>query len=309
MEKNKFETFLESNLLKVLKLETKKTLGNRLDYIGASDIGGCPYKVVTDKLNPPEHSLKQQIIFQRGHLAEALVYKMLDGLDVVDQFEVLGDIDNFPLKAHLDFLIKAKNRCVIIEVKTVSAPVDEPYESWVFQVHMQMGMMLEECGHNVEAHILAIDLNSGWMKTFKIEFDDNIFNLCLNKAQHIKDSLAGECEPKAIVQFYCGSCHLKMSCPKQGKFAEDLPEDIKDDIKFIKESKAMAKESKLRENRVKSFLVNTDVKLAKDTCTDTIVSIRENETSRLDMYRFKTENPDLYKEYLKTTSTYVMSVI
>lgn len=308
---DKFESFLAENLARVLNLETKNTLGDRNTYIGASDIGGCPYKIVKSKQNPPVYSLKQQIIFQRGHLAENLVSKMLDGLDVVDQFEVLGQLDQIQLKAHLDKLIMSKSRCVIVEVKTVSAPTEEPYESWVYQVQFQMGLLQqqEECDHEVEAYVLALDLNTGWMKTFNIEFDDYLFETCLGKAQHIEDAMSGHVEPKAIIQNYCSTCPFKMECPKQGAFAEDLPEDIKADLVFIKEAKAKAKESKARENRVKNYLVNMGVKLGKDACTDTVVTVKEQKTSRFDTEAFKLEHPELYEKYLNSSSAYRMNII
>jgi CRISPR-associated exonuclease Cas4 len=309
MSPNKFESFIAKNLKRVLGLETEKTLGDRNTYIGASDIGGCPYKTVMSKRNPPEISLQQQIIFQRGHLAENLVTKMLDGLNVIDQHEVLGQIGTIPLKAHLDKIIRSKDRCVNVEVKTVSAPVDEPYESWVLQVQYQMGLMLEECDHNVESYILAMDLNTGWLKTFKIEFDDSLFELCLKKAEHLEDAMLGNIEPKCIIQNYCGLCPYKMFCPKQGQFAEDLPEDVKKDLEFIKNSKQMQKESKLRENRAKEYLVNTGVSLGKDTRSNTVVSVREQETSRFNIKQFALDHPELHKEYLKTTPSHVMTVI
>ncbi|MEA2098931.1 MAG: Dna2/Cas4 domain-containing protein [Campylobacterota bacterium] len=306
---SKFEKFITQNLTRVLDLESKTSLGDRSTYIGASDIGGCPYKTIMSKRNPPVHSLQQQIIFQRGHLAEILVSKMLDGLNVIDQYEVMENIGEIPLKAHLDKIVKSKDRCVVVEVKTVPAPVDEPYESWVMQVMLQMGMLLEECEHNVQAYILAMDLNSGWLKTFEIEFDDSLFELCLSKKQHIEDAMLGLVEPKCIIQYYCGSCPYKMSCPKQGQFAEDLPEDIKQDLEFIKKSKLMAKESKKRENRVKSYLVNTGIAQGKDTRSDTVVTVKEQETSRFDIQAFAKDYPELHKQYLNTSSSYRMTVI
>ncbi len=306
---DKFESFIAANLTRVLDLETKKTLGDRNTYIGASDIGGCPYKTVMSKRNPPKHSLKQQIIFQRGHLAENLVSKMLDGLPVVDQFEILGEIDDAQLKAHLDKLIKSKDRCVIVEVKTVPAPVTSPYERWVMQVQLQMGMMLQECNHDVEAYILAIDLNSGWLKTFKIEFDDALFEVCLTKAKHIEDARAGRCEPKALIQNYCGSCHLKMTCPKQGQFAEELPHDLKLDLDFIKRSKEMAKESKLRENRVKKYLIEMGIESGKDIDTDTVVSVKKTTSTRLDIEALKIKYPEIYKELSYESPSHRMTVI
>ena len=44
MKTDKFESYIASNLDKVLGLETINTLGDRNTYIGASDIGGCPFK-------------------------------------------------------------------------------------------------------------------------------------------------------------------------------------------------------------------------------------------------------------------------
>jgi len=308
MSAKMFEAFIEKNLLRVLDKESKISLGDRSEYIGASDIGGCPYKTIMSKRKPPIHSLKQQIIFQRGHLAENLVTKMLDGLPVEDQFEILGELDQFSLKAHLDKLIKSKDRCVIVEVKTVSAPVDEPYESWVMQVQFQMGLILQECNHNVEAYVLAIDLNSGWMKVFEIEFDDGLFEVCLGKAQHIIDAIRGQVEPKAIIQNYCSTCPYLMTCPKQGQHALELPEDIKADLEFIKKSKQMAKESKLRENRVKNYLVNTGIEIGKDLSSSTVVSVREQESSRFNIQAFAKDYPDLHKQYLRTTSSYRMTV-
>jgi len=306
---DEFESFIASNLEKVLGLETKETLGDRNTYIGASDIGGCPFKTVMSKRNPPKISLKQQIIFQRGHLAEDLVSKMLDGLPVVDQHEILANFDEIPFKAHLDKLIEAKNRCVIVEVKTVSAPVDTPYESWVLQVQMQMGAMLEQCNHQVEAFVLAIDLNSGWLKTFHFEFDDDLFELCLSKRQHIEDAMKGLCEPKAIVQYYCGSCPFKMRCPKQGAIANDLPFDLVQDLAFIKESKRMAKEAKLRENRVKKYLVEMGIERGRDIQSNTVVSVSDSTMKRLDIESLKIAHPAIYEEFLTERTSHRMTVI
>lgn len=100
-----------------------------------------------------------------------------------------------------------------------------------------------------------------------------------------------------------------MQCPKQGQFAEDLPEDVKQDLEFIKKAALIEKESNLRKKRVKSYLVNTGVTLGKDTRSDTIVSIREQQTSRFDTQAFQIAHPELYKEFLNTSSGYRMTVV
>jgi CRISPR-associated exonuclease Cas4 len=257
------------------------------------------------------HSLEQNIVFQRGHIAENLVDKMLDGLNLEKQTEVKMQLDNIslPLKAHLDRLVKSPKKCVIVEIKTVSAPIDEPYESWRLQVQYQMGLMQEECDHQVDAHILAFNLNTGWIDSWPVIFDKTLFNLCQNKARHIADALKGNVEPKAIIQGYCATCPFKMECPKQGKFAQELPEEIKQDLEFIKKAKKMEKEAKQRAVRVKEFLVNTGVKSCKDVGSDTVVTVRETQTTRFDTYAFASDYPDLHKKYQKTSPGFKMTVL
>lgn len=308
----RFESFIFNNLDRVLKLETLDTLGNRMKYIGSSDLSDCPYKVVQSKLNPPKYSIKQQIIFQRGHLAESIVAKMLSGLkNVREQVEVTAEMGTLPLKAHIDFLVKDKKKCVIIEAKTVSAPIDVPYESWVMQVQYQMGLLMQEgCNSNeIEAYVLALDLNTGWLKSFKVEFSDALFEISLGKAEHIEESLLGKCEPKAVIQNYCGTCPYKMECPKQGKFSEELPLDLKADLEFIKKSKVMAKESKLREANVKKYLVEMGIESGKDENASTVVSIKKQTTTRVNLEQLKLVYPEIYKELSYESNLHRMTVI
>jgi len=303
------EKFLESNLTKVLKKETKETLGDRNTYIGASDIGGCPFNVVMAKRNPPEHSMKQQIIFQRGHLAESIVKKMFTGLNIVEQHEVVGQIGEVPIKAHIDMLVKSKTRCVVIEIKTVSAPVSVPYESWVLQVQLQMGLMMEECDHEIEAYVIAMDLNTGWLKAFRIEFNDVLFNTCLNKAEHLEDAMLGRCEPKAIIQYYCGTCPFKMQCPKRGEFGTDLPSEVAADLKFIKEAALMKKEADRRKARVKNYMVNMNIKVGRDIENQAVCSVQETNYSGFDTEALKINYPKIYKELSTTSSSHKLTVL
>ena len=52
-------------------------LGNRSEYIGASDVGQCPRKTIMGKLFPQPITIEQQIVFERGHLAENIVHESL----------------------------------------------------------------------------------------------------------------------------------------------------------------------------------------------------------------------------------------
>ena len=305
----KLLSYIRKSIQEYVKKHTQETLGDRSTYIGASDIGGCPYKTVMSKRQPPVNSLEQELIFFRGHIAEEFVSRGLSGLKVEDQVEVVSELNGFPLKAHLDRLVKGKDRDVIIEVKSTSAPLYEPYESWVFQVTYQMGLMFEKTGKMPDAYVLALDVNSGWIEEFKIEFDDAIFEICLSKAEHIIDALEGRCEPKAIVQYYCGSCPFKMQCPKQGKFAEDLPSALQEDIEFVKAFKVMQKEAKKREARIKEYMVNMGIDAFKDEATDTVVTTKEMQSTRIDTKKLKEFHLDVYEECVKTSSYYRTNIL
>lgn len=307
-----FKDFVKKNFSRVLKEETKSSLGDRSKYVGSSDVGSCPYKVVREKLSPVEHSFEKQIVFQRGHIAETMVEKMITGLNYRKQVEVKGDINNFPLKSHIDFLIEGKNESIIIEVKTVSSPIKEPNESWVLQTQFQMGLLnneIQDEDHKVRAIIFAIDVNTGWSEEFNQDFDDSLFLYSLNKAAHIADCLENEAKPKAVIQHYCGSCPFQNECPKQGGFADEVPEEIKEDISRLKEIKSLDKEKKLLEKKIKEFLVNVGINNYKhEGAEDLIVTLKEIESSRFNTAAFKKDHPDLYEEYTKVSQSIKMTV-
>ncbi len=312
-KKISFEEFAIENFLKTINQESKESLGDRSKYIGASDVGGCPFKAIKEKLEKPEYSFEKHIVFQRGHIAEELVAKMINGVPFERQVEVKGEIDNFPLIAHLDFLIKGKNRSVIIEAKTVSAPTDEPYESWILQVQFQMGLLMNEIqneDHQIEAYVVAIDINKGWYKIFKIDFNDDLFLMALNKATHLVDCLLNGAKPKAIIQNYCSSCPFVQECPKQGCFASELPENFKQDLKDIKEHKTQEKIIKQKEDQLKEYLINTGLEKAKidDEDLSVVITCKESVSNRFDTTAFRKEHPELATLYTKESSSYRMTI-
>lgn len=101
---SKLEKFIEMNLPKVLAEDTASSLGDRSKYIGASDIGSCLRKGYLSKIQKVEHDIAQHIVFERGHIAEGIVAKMLRGTPYREQVEVAGKASNgYDIKAHIDF--------------------------------------------------------------------------------------------------------------------------------------------------------------------------------------------------------------
>lgn len=311
--KKTFEEFAIENFLKTINQESKESLGDRSKYIGASDVGGCPFKTIKEKLEKPEYGVEKHLVFQRGHIAEEIVAKMINGVPYKRQFELKGEIDNFPLIAHLDFLIKGKTRSVIVEAKTVKEQINEPYESWILQVQFQMGLLLNEIqdeNHQIEAYIVAMDINEGWYKIFKIDFNDDLFLMALNKANHLVDCLTKGEKPKAIIQNYCSTCPFIKECPKQGCFATELPDNMKEDLKAIKAHKKQDKVIKQKEDALKEYLINTGLEKAKidDEDFSVVISCKESVSNRFDTNAFKKDHPELAQQYLKESSSFRMTI-
>lgn len=64
---------LLTSLRKLARQHTEETLGDRRNYLGASDIGYCPRKTILERIHPGEHDLATLLRFQRGHMTEDIV--------------------------------------------------------------------------------------------------------------------------------------------------------------------------------------------------------------------------------------------
>lgn len=309
-----FEEFVSTNFQKLTEEESKKSLGDRSKYIGASDVGGCPYQVIKSKLEKPKYSIKKQIQFKFGHLTEEIVDMFLHGLNYERQVELNGEIDNFPIKAHLDYLIKSKKRSIIVEVKSCKDDIpNAPLESWILQVQFQMGLLMNKIQdeeHDVKAYVIAFHRGTGDYKIFKIDFNDDLFLMALNKANHLVDCLTKGEKPKAIIQNYCSSCPFVQECPKQGCFASELPDNMKEDLKAIKAHKTQEKIIKQKEDALKEYLINTGLEKAKidDEDFSVVISCKESVSNRFDTNAFKKDHPELAQQYLKESSSFRMTI-
>ena len=130
--------------LAVQEESSKKFIGGRSTTVGASDIGGCLRKSYLGKIhNDFEHApLDTLIKMERGSISEEIVAKGLSsaGIETFDQVR-LTHPDNEDYVCHIDFLLKGEDSLHILEVKTTSLEVSEPYESWVLQVIFQMSLL------------------------------------------------------------------------------------------------------------------------------------------------------------------------
>lgn len=296
----KLDVFINKNFPKVLAKETASSLGDRSKYIGASDIGGCLRKSFLSKQQKTEYDIAQHIVFERGHLSEGIVAKMLEGTPFKIQIEACGKADNgFPIKAHIDFVVDFGREVVVVEAKSTSIPVDEPYESWVLQIQLQMGLLKPSLPNkSIRGYIIAIDVNTGWYKTFEVEPNKTLYNIALSNANTLANALKSNKCPDGEIQLYCKKCPFKNDCPAVSKGAnKQLPFNIKALIHKLKKFESIEKEIKKCKDEVKTFLEATNTNVAKSN--DITVSLHQNKGDEysIDLNKLRVEEPNIYAKY------------
>ena len=295
---SKLKEYIQKTLPKVLKEETAKTLGDRSKYIGASDIGSCLRKAYLSKTINEEHSIEQLIIFERGHIAENIIKKMLHGVPLKEQVEVKGKATNgYEIKAHIDFTVNSKDSIVVVEAKSTSVEVEEPYESWVLQVQLQMGLLQKENPNkSVRGYVIAINVNTGWHETFNIPPNKALFDIAMSRVNILADALVSKTEPKAEVQLYCSKCAFKQNCPAITKMTEEtLPADVTKIVSKIAKNKAVEKEIKELKSQLKGFMESTNISVAKTENT-TVSLVKRKGKKTVDTELLQQVAPDIYAQ-------------
>ena len=301
-----FKEFLETELRKISKEETENTLGNRANYIGASDVAGCLFSSYLGKKNTIEHSLEKLLIFERGHIAERIIEKALKskGLNYFSQYEIVDEVLSVPVKAHLDFVIETKKEIVVLETKTTNRTLEMPYSSWVLQIQFQMGLLKKTTNKNVRGYIIALDLNSGSLMEFPVEFDENLFSIAINKAEKLAEAMLTDEAPEPEEQLYCSSCPFKGQCPLFSEIKEEIENDeILFSIEKLKELEAQKKEIEAHIKVIKADLEAffKEKGLNKAKVGEFVVSISSDSSYvTIDTTKIKKDRPDLYEELIQT---------
>ena len=126
-------------------------LGERLSYVGMSDIGQfiqCPRVSIIHRfsLQKADENLSRTLTLQRGHWFEDGVAKALSALNLpfVRQLEIAVDNDGCPVRAHLDFVlvsVRPRPTVRVLEVKSCTRLPDTLYASYEVQVYGQISML------------------------------------------------------------------------------------------------------------------------------------------------------------------------
>ncbi len=224
---------LQNSLQLLSKQHTEETLGDRRDYLGASDVGYCPRKVILERIYPGEHDLATLLRFQRGHMAEDIVAAAFTAAGFSNferQVELDISTDKLPALVHIDFVFTAQQKKIksILEVKSGKIP-DQPYSSWESQLYLQMGALAKKYpDYTIKGALLSLDLGDGDAGFFNgYTPQGTLYNGLLQRAESIwndyQQRLKGQkVELKTEPGPLCGFCNHIRTCPRFT--ADDIPE-------------------------------------------------------------------------------------
>jgi CRISPR-associated exonuclease Cas4 len=244
---------LLTSLRQLTKQHAKEILGNRSDYLGASEIGNCPRKVILEKINPPEHDLASLLRFERGHMAEEIIARVFTAAGFAHferQVEILLDGD-VPVKAHIDFVFTSDSQKIksILEVKSTTTLPENPYGSWKSQLYIQMGVLAEKFpDHTIRGALIALDLAHGQVDFFNgYRPEEGIFAGLIKKAEATWSAYqairnGAEVELATAPDLLCGFCSHLTTCPRFA--AEDIPHlaSIVGELQELQQSERQLKE-------------------------------------------------------------------
>lgn len=308
---NKFLDYVEEGLRRYSQKQTQQTLGDRSTYIGGSDLFKCPRQIMLSKKHPVVPSLKDNIIFSRGHLAEGILANAFEGMEFnyEEQYEVIGTDELEGVRAHIDFLVNFGKTSVLVEVKSVSSPLSTPREAWYYQVLLGIGLM-KRAGKNISdrAHIFCVDVNTGWYDSFEVIYTDESFQQVIQEAKKMVAYLKSpEIPTECKVTPLCAYCKYSVDCPVISKGGVEINGEMMEDLRLLCEFSDKEREAKngkeLVSRRIMKFMDATRIKNLKIGNQFVTLTTR-NSGERVDTQFLKINFPEIYKRCLKESSTY-----
>lgn len=220
-------TLLLECLQDVTSKQIQKGLGDRSQYIGASDLNnGCIRKTILGKRHKRDLDLQSSLFFMRGHLAELIIMMALRAKKVsfIYQPELVHP-DKPYQKAHLDFMFMGKNRIHVLDIKT--GKDGKNLNMYKPQIENQMGLVKLNYPEveKVTGAICHIDLTSALFKYENgFEFDPEAFAEGQKQVDLIWDIMQYPGTEDAHTQKtpLCGWCDSINTCPRF--IGSELPE-------------------------------------------------------------------------------------
>jgi len=290
-------------------------LGDRATYIGASDIGQCPRKVVLSKQEETAHDLATLIKFARGHLAENIVAIALKA--VGQKFQTQVEVGFEVFKAHLDFVFGTPETPTgVMEVKSVSTMPTSPWDSWIDQLTIQVGLLMKAGWKKVRPSnlILAMNLNTGELEGFPVEFDQPRFEALLEKGRAIWACVEDpDCPPRTERGPLCSWCIYRPDCPAYS--TEGLPEvEVETEaVRFVElkeQEKLIQTEIGNLGKRIKTAMKSAfpDAEAAAARAGDITIKVGFRSRTFVDSKGLQKVHPEIYEKYSRVSTYEVLTV-
>jgi CRISPR-associated exonuclease Cas4 len=299
-------------LLKLINNEDSASLGDRAQYIGASDIGKCPRQVVLGKLQKTTHTVRELIRFVRGHVTETVVNRVLEvsGAFYTTQVEVIHP--NYPfILAHIDCILhdgptlEESTTMVVKEMKSPKEVPDEPYDNQIMQVYYQLGLLkLKYPNVDISGHIFNLSVADGEYLDFGAYTpNDAVFASLVEKAKKLMECVRDGKEPECEVGLLCGFCHYKQGCPPFMSDKPPLPDEL---VAAIAEYDMLRAEKKCIEHKmekIKEEVVAYTGNYYKNPVGSLVLKVSKAADSfTLDGSLLKTTCPDIWERFKKPKS-------
>lgn len=278
---------------------------DRSDFIGASDIGQCMKKSYLSKVQGEEFSFEQYMVFERGHLAENIVKKGLvnNGIPFGSQESIRLKGENDFIKLHPDFVAQYLQYAMVHEVKSISSPLPNgrPRESWILQNQLQLLGVIQEYDCHALGNITTINLNSGELLEFEIKPNELLQEAATSRAKKLWDCVQTKTEPEGEVSDLCAFCSFKGQCQTLRDRGDELPDEIVQMAKKVKEHARAEKEIKAIKDNIKAYFEAAGIqKGVADGITMTVHSYGKDTSVAK---KLKSENPELYTNLAERSET------
>ncbi|MFH7321460.1 hypothetical protein ACHHRT_12740 [Desulfurivibrio sp. D14AmB] len=247
---SKLKDCLLNGLQKLAQQHTAETLGDRSQYLGVSEVGSCPRKVILSKINPVEHDLVTLLRFRRGHMAEDIVADALTAAGFAN-FERQVEIRDGNTMCHIDFVFTSQSAKTksILEVKSPEKTPQTPHSSWETQLYLQMGLLARKYpDYVIKGAILSIPLGDEVELFNGYTPENGIFNGLRDRAEGIwldyQRAVNGEeVELATEVTPLCGYCPHLSTCPRfDADEAEELAGTVDELVALQAQYKALAQQ-------------------------------------------------------------------
>jgi len=310
------------------RLNQNARLGDRTQYVGASEVGSCLRKVVLSKLFPEPFDEASMGRMLAGKAMENEVVQIvriaLDGrLRNTGRVQLDLRHPTLPFHAHPDGRIiggfEGMEGDGVLEVKTASASTFKRYQNdglpqnYIDQVQAQMGL-----GGMLWALVVLVSReNLSEMATFTMKFNPDHFTRLESRAalaaaalreNNIQEELKGEPE-----RGFCHTCAYSDNCAiyqaqrqagKRGEIPEVTRLQLECQLEELSSLESISgpmqdRISELRD-QVKTALLNTGAsRVVLDNGT---VQMVESSRTSFDSKSFQREAPDLYTRFQKTST-------